>query len=341
MDILSITGPIYLAIAVGYGATRAGWFQRSDLRVLGQFVFQVALPALLFNALSQRPLANIVHMDYLGAYLLGSLGLLLPAWWLLRHGAGHSASLSACKAMGMSNSNSGYVGYPIAMLLMGAPNAGVVLALNMLVENLFILPLALALADLDGSVRGATTATGAALTQSSGWLNRLRWLARTLGLALKGMVRNPLVLAIVAGMAVSLTGVVLPSPVTRTVHLFAQASGALALFVIGGNMVGLQVRGLIRPVALIAVGKLVLHPALMALVVFWLVPVADPVLRTGAVLMACMPMLGIYPILSQKHGHEGLASAALLATTVASFFTISAVLALMTAWPALGVMHHG
>jgi predicted permease len=336
MDILSITGPIYLAIAVGYGATRAGWFQRSDLRVLGQFVFQVALPALLFNALSQRPLANIVHMDYLGAYLLGSLGLLLPAWWLLRHGAGHSASLSACKAMGMSNSNSGYVGYPIAMLLMGAPNAGVVLALNMLVENLFILPLALALADLD---RGASDANGTARAQQPGWLSRLRWLARTLGLALKGMVRNPLVLAIVAGMAVSLMGVVLPSPVTRTVHLFAQASGALALFVIGGNMVGLKVRGLIKPVALIAAGKLVLHPALMALMVFWLVPVADPVLRTGAVLMACMPMLGIYPILSQKHGHEGLASAALLATTVASFFTISAVLALMSAWPALGVMH--
>lgn len=337
MDILSITGPIYLAIAVGYGATRAGWFQRSDLRVLGQFVFQVALPALLFNALSQRPLATIVHMDYLGAYLLGSLGLLLPAWWLLRHGAGHSASLSACKAMGMSNSNSGYVGYPIAMLLMGAPNAGVVLALNMLVENLFILPLALALADLEGGANGVHGAASAA--QQPGWLKRLRWLARTLGLALKSMVRNPLVLAIVAGTVVSLSGVALPSPVTRTVHLFAQASGALALFVIGGNMVGLQVRGLVRPVMLIAVGKLVLHPALMVLVVFWLVPVADPVLRTGAVLMACMPMLGIYPILNQKHGHEGLASAALLATTVASFFTISAVLALMAAWPTLGVMH--
>jgi predicted permease len=338
MDILSITGPIYLAISVGYGATRAGWFQRSDLRVLGQFVFQVALPALLFNALSQRPLASIVHMDYLGAYLLGSLALLLPAWWLLRHGAGHSASLSACKAMGMSNSNSGYVGYPIAMLLMGAPNAGVVLALNMLVENLFILPLALALADLDGGVNKGVH--GAASTaHRPGWPGRLRWLAGNLGLALKSMARNPLVLAIVVGTGVSLSGVALPSPVTRTVHLFAQASGALALFVIGGNMVGLQVRGLARPVVLIAVGKLVLHPALMVLAVFWLVPVADPVLRTGAVLMACMPMLGIYPILNQKHGHEGLASAALLATTVASFFTISAVLALMAAWPALGAMH--
>jgi uncharacterized membrane protein YfbV (UPF0208 family) len=39
-----------------------------------------------------------------------------------------------------------------------------------------------------------------------------------------------------------------------------------------------------------------------------------------------MPMLGIYAILSQRHGHEGISSAALLVTTVASFFTLSAFL---------------
>jgi malonate transporter len=44
------------------------------------------------------------------------------------------------------------------------------------------------------------------------------------------------------------------------------------------------------------------------------------------VLTAASPMFGIYPILAQKHGHDGLAAAALLGTTAASFFTISALL---------------
>ena len=48
------------------------------------------------------------------------------------------------------------------------------------------------------------------------------------------------------------------------------------------------------------------------------------------VLAAACPMFGIYPILAQKHGHDGLAAAALLGTTVASFFTISAALWLLT-----------
>ena len=52
----------------------------------------------------------------------------------------------------------------------------------------------------------------------------------------------------------------------------------------------------------------------------------DPRLRVGVVLTAASPMFGIFPILAQKHGHDGLAAAALLGTTAASFFTISALL---------------
>jgi hypothetical protein len=36
-----------------------------------------------------------------------------------------------------------------------------------------------------------------------------------------------------------------------------------------------------------------------------------------------MPMMGIYPVLAQKYGHDGFGAATLLATTVLSFFTIS------------------
>jgi predicted permease len=39
-----------------------------------------------------------------------------------------------------------------------------------------------------------------------------------------------------------------------------------------------------------------------------------------------MPMLGIFPILAQRHGHEDTAAAALLITTIASFFTLSGLL---------------
>ena len=76
-DILTITGPIYLCIAAGYASVRWKLFSKADMRVFGRFVIQIALPALLFNALASRPLAEVFHPGYLLAYTVGSLTLLL------------------------------------------------------------------------------------------------------------------------------------------------------------------------------------------------------------------------------------------------------------------------
>ncbi|MFM1949938.1 MAG: hypothetical protein RL706_1959 [Pseudomonadota bacterium] len=303
-DILAITAPIYIAIALGYGLTRWGVFQKSDMRAFGTLVVKVAMPALLFNALSQRKVSDILNSDYVSAYALASLlTLSVSIFWAVRV-AKVSRSLSSCLAMGMSCPNSGFVGYPVMLLSSGplASVAGVALALNMMVENLLIIPLLLAWAE---------TEQGQSRWQSIVWQT------------LKGMLYNPMIWGIVLGFTFSWFEWQLTPSLSRTVSLFAQASGALSLFVIGGSLVGLAVQGMGPRVAQIAAGKLLLHPLMMlAVLVFW-VPIQDPVLRTAALLTCAMPMFGIYPILTQKHGHDGLSAAALLVTTMASFFTLN------------------
>jgi predicted permease len=306
-DILAITAPIYIAIALGYGLTRWGFFQKTDMRAFGTFVVKVAMPALLFNALSQRKVSDILNAEYVTAYALASLFTLsLSIAWALRVSK-VSRSLSSCLAMGMSCPNSGFVGYPVMLLSLGplASVAGVALALNMMVENLIIIPLLLAWAE-----------TG----QSKSRWQGIIWQT------LKGMFYNPMIWGIVLGFLFSWFEWQLPSSLGRTVSLFAQASGALSLFVIGGSLVGLPVQGMGPRVAQIAAGKLVLHPLMMLVVMTFLLPIQDPVLRVAALLTCAMPMFGIYPILTQKHGHDGLSAAALLVTTMASFFTLNALL---------------
>ena len=306
-DILAITAPIYIAIALGYGLTRWGFFQKTDMRAFGTFVVKVAMPALLFNALSQRKVSDILNAEYVTAYALASLFTLsLSIAWALRVSK-VSRSLSSCLAMGMSCPNSGFVGYPVMLLSLGplASVAGVALALNMMVENLIIIPLLLAWAE-----------TG----QSKSRWQGIIWQT------LKGMFYNPMIWGIVLGFLFSWFEWQLPSSLDRTVSLFAQASGALSLFVIGGSLVGLPVQGMGPRVSQIAVGKLVLHPLMMLVVMTFLLPIQDPVLRVAALLTCAMPMFGIYPILTQKHGHDGLSAAALLVTTMASFFTLNALL---------------
>ena len=306
-DILAITAPIYIAIALGYGLTRWGFFQKTDMRAFGTFVVKVAMPALLFNALSQRKVSDILNAEYVTAYALASLFTLsLSIAWALRVSK-VSRSLSSCLAMGMSCPNSGFVGYPVMLLSLGplASVAGVALALNMMVENLIIIPLLLAWAE-----------TG----QSKSRWQGIIWQT------LKGMFYNPMIWGIVLGFLFSWFEWQLPSSLGRTVSLFAQASGALSLFVIGGSLVGLPVQGMGPRVSQIAAGKLVLHPLMMLVVMTFMLPIQDPVLRVAALLTCAMPMFGIYPILTQKHGHDGLSAAALLVTTMASFFTLNALL---------------
>ena len=305
LDILGITGPIYLAIALGYLATRRGLFAQSDMQVFGKFTLHLALPALLFNALSQRSVSEILNPAYLLAYALGSMVVILGGLFWARQVKGHSLSYSSMMAMGMSCPNSGFVGYPILLLSFG-PVAGVALALNMVVENLLMIPLLLAVADAEGGQPG-------------------RWQS-VLWQTLKNLARNPMIWGILGGFLFSLSGWSMPAPLGRTVHLFAQASAALSLFVIGGSLVGLKVQGLQGTVSQIVVGKLLISPLVMWGVVSWWVPIADTALRSAALLTGALPMLGIYTLLSQRHGHGAVSAAALLVTTVLSFFTLSGLL---------------
>ena len=302
IQILSVTGPIYLIVLGGFAAVRFGIFAAAELRTLGRFTFLFCITALLFDALSTRRITEVLDPAYLVAYAAGSLAVLLGgyAWARWRSGAGQA--LASLQGMGMSSSNSGYVGYPIVLQALG-PVAGVALALTLLVENFLILPLAMVMADArPGQDRRAA-----------------------LRAAFKGLVSNPLVLAMLAGTVFSVFGWQLPEFAARAVKLLANASAPVGLFVVGGSLVGLKMAGVRADLARVAAGKLLLHPLAVG-GLLWLWPPANAALVAPGVLLAAMPMLGIYTVLSQKHGEQGFCAAALLVTTSASFFTISALL---------------
>jgi predicted permease len=186
----------------------------------------------------------------------------------------------------------------------------------MLVENIVIIPLVLLLAERGRGAAGE------------------RHVLRKTFLR---VLRNPLILAILAGLAVSLPGIALPAFVLRTINLFAATSSALALFVIGGTLVGLPLRGLGREVVPVAVAKLALHPALVFAAIQAMpaigLPAIDPSMRLAAMVTASVPMISVYVTLAQAYGEEQVAAAAQLVTTVASFFTLSGLLWLFARFP--------
>jgi len=301
-EILGITGAIYLTIAIGYFSVKTGIFVRSEMQVFGRFTINFALPALLFNSLSRLALGEIFNWQYLITYAVGTLFMvILGLLWNLKI-QGHKISYSSVLTMGMSCSNSGFVGFPVILMTLGSAVAGVTIALNMIVENLLIIPLLIALAESEDS--------------SGKWYEAVKQ-------SLKGVIKNPMIWGISLGLLVSAMEFQLPRHIGRFVDLFSASSSALSLFVIGGSLVGIKLDGVRSTVLQTSFGKLIVHPLIMLGLMLTVLPIADPNLRISLLLTASMPMFGIYTVLAQRFGHETISAASLLATTILSFFTLS------------------
>jgi len=295
--------PVFLVIGAGFVAVQTRYLDPASLGALGGFVLRIALPALIFQALTAGPIAATLNGHYLLAYGAGSIAVFLIGFVGLRRFAGERVAAAAVQAGGMCGSNSGFMGYPIAAMMIGPPAAGI-LAQNMIIENLLVIPLMFVLAEAG---QGGRRPVGAMLVG-----------------IVASLVRNPLLIAIALGLAVAASGLRLPEPVARPVVLMGAVAGPVALFVVGGTLAGLPRGGTAIEVARIAAGKLVLHP-LAVFAALGLVPGIDPVVRAGGTIFAAVPMMSIFPIVGGRFGLGGLAAAALLVTTLASLVTISLV----------------
>lgn len=304
--ILAVTGPIFALIALGWGATRAGLLDPGAIRALGRYVVTLALPALIFRAVTARAIEDLIDLPYLAAYLAGSLAVFALAYGLARRRGGAAATFSA---MGSSCSNTGFIGYPI--LLIALPDvADAALALNMIVENLAMIPLILILAE-----RGR--AEGPAV-----------------GRILRRVATNPIFLGLVGGLAVALSPLSVPPVLAEGVNLLAMSSAAVSLVVIGGSLAGLPWTSVSSGVAAVAGGKLLLHPLAVAGAFALLGALGvglDGELAAAGVLLAAMPAMGVYPILAAQYGEGPSAAVAMLAMTLLSFFTLGAALWAMAA----------
>lgn len=308
LAILSIATPIFLLIGLGYVVRWSGIIQREQMQGVGVFVMYCALPALVIRALTQQPLEEIFKLNYLIAYGLGSIAIFSAGLLLCLKLQRQPLNTSAMQALGMAAANSGFVGYPVAAMVIGSP-AAVLLALNMVIETLIIIPMALILAEM-GSQQG-----------SSVW--------KTVKQTALNLIKNPVLAGLLVGIFLAVTGIKIPTPLFKAIDMLAEAAGPAALFVIGGALFGLQVKGMARDVSQIVIGKLLIHP-LIIFIAFYLMSGIDPLYMVGAVLFAASPMISIYPLFGQRYGLGGISAAAMLVATVASFFTLSLIIWLIS-----------
>ncbi|HPQ94648.1 MAG: AEC family transporter [Thiothrix sp.] len=302
--------PVFLLIGLGFVAVRSKLVEAAAIPGVGKLVLFFFLPATIFTSLQKLDFAQALELHYVAGYAAASLGVLIGLFVARRWLFGDDAAAAAIKGLGASLPNSMFIGFPILLLCL-PETATIAFVMALLVENILTLPLALILLEY------------AAGRSESGTGRRVWYIVG------RRIMTNPLIWAIVAGVLASLLGLTLPGVLDQSLDMLKKASGTLALLFIGMSLATNTFRGNVHGLTGVVLGKLVLHPLLAALLVFWILPGFDPSLQQSMVVIAAGPMLAIYPIIGDRFGFRAFCSNTLLVATVAGMVSLTLVLTLL------------
>jgi predicted permease len=309
LTIIAITTPIFIMIFLGYFAVRSQLVPSETIAGMSKIVMYFTLPALIFSTLARMEFDDVIVPVYLATYAIGSVLTLLIGLFISLKLMNKSLTESTLKGLGMSNSNSAFFAYPVMLLAFSDPPTAS-FAMSLIIENILILPLAFVILEVSSS--------------SGQGLNPVK-MAYTV---LKRLIKNPLILAVTGGVLASTFHLALPAVIDRVLVMLSGASATLALIVLGGSLVGTSLKGNTKDICFVTIGKLILHPVMIAVVALFM-PEMDRNLLLGGILIAAVPMMSIYPIIGNQYGFRSLCASILLITTLASFVTLAIILSLM------------
>ncbi len=320
LHILLITFPFFALVLCGFVAARWRLLPLDAIAGLNGFVLFFALPCMLYRFGSSTPLSQLLDG---GVFFTWSLCALITVGFTLAVSRGprigwNDASFGALVA---AFPNTGFMGVPLLVALLGAGAAGPVI-LTMLVDMVMTTSLCIALSRLDGADQhGASKA------------------ARS---ALKGVAANPLPWSILLGALASALSLELPRPLSQTVGLMADAASPVALFTIGAVLARSQMVATLKQQApsplrdyLPVVGiKLLAHPLLVLLLGTAGIACGLPLSRfalTVMVLAAALPSASNVSLLAERFGADnGRIARIILLSTAAAFLTFSLAVSWLT-----------
>jgi len=306
LQTMAITTPIFLVVMCGYGLRRVGLIDDHFIRMGSRLVFNFTLPVLLFISIATRPLTY-------GVTLQGAMvGLLVTViMWLLMEALAkrlvEPRSDRGVVVMGGFRSNLGIVGLAYVLNAHGEDGIAQIAMYLALVTMLFNVL--------------------SVITLSRKQADNISVLD-----TLKGIAKNPLIIAIVLAavwsMLGSTIGLQLPQVVLTTGQYFAAMTLPLALLCAGGSLSFRALRDDMDKVWLATVAKLLVAPVLTALVAygFGLRGVSLELL----VLMACAPTAAAsYPMVRAMGGNAKLVASIIAVTSLLSFASTAVIISVL------------
>lgn len=309
--LFTVVLPVFLILGYGYVVTWRGMLSDSAIDGIQRFAQNFALPVLLFQSIAGIDLGADLDAGMLGAFYAGAF-------------LGFALGYFGAQALGRPPEDCVAIGFVCLFsnsLLLGVPITERAYGAQALTGNYAIISIHSPLLYTFGiTVMEFTRARGQNLSVATVALR-----------ALGGVLRTPLVIGILAGLAVNLAqtaGLVLPEGFWAAAGMIARAALPAALFGLGGILYRYRPEGELRLVALCCAASLVIHPAVTLALTHALG--TSPAGVRSAVLTAAMPPgVNAYLFAALYGRAQRVAASSVLVATA---------LSLLTAWFWLGLL---
>ncbi|MDA0328159.1 MAG: AEC family transporter [Gemmatimonadetes bacterium] len=302
--------PVFGLMALGFAAARRGVIDDAGVKGLVLFVFNFSIPSLLLGTMARTEFPTDIEWGFMVAFYASSLityGLGVGVGRFLFARPLHEQAIFG---MGAAFSNIVLMGIPIVLTALG-PEAALPMFLIIGFHSATFMPLSVGLIQ-------AGLGSG---TSKASQFATISW----------EILRNPIIVGILVGLAVNWSGVTIWPALDRLLEFLGLAAVPCALFAMGASLASYSLVGEVRPAIVLSLLKLLIHPLLV-----WIIAV--PILGLGglwvsvAVVMASMPSaVNVYLFGARYDAAPEVAARTVLLTSVCSIFTISIVLTLVGA----------
>ncbi|MDX3928308.1 MAG: AEC family transporter [Shinella sp.] len=298
--------PVFALILLGWLLVRSGYLRDAIGEALGEFVFRVAVPVLLFRTIAEAEFGGESPLRIWLAYFAG-----VAVTWTIGHlvatvAFGRDRRIGVLAGVSSAFANSVFIGLPLVSRIVG--EEGVVALSILLSVHLPVMMIAGSLL-----MERAERREGAREPQS------IPLLLAGIG---KNLVRNPLVIGLVSGALFHIVEVPLGGPVKIVVDQLAAMAAPAALVSIGMALVKYGVTGNVRLSLAMTILKLIVLPGSVYIACRLLG--LGPEWTAAMVLTSSVPT-GINAWLLANHfgvGHA-LASSTITMTTVFGVLSVS------------------
>lgn len=298
--------PLFILIALGWLLVRWRKWPESISEALNRVVFKIALPAMLFRLMSDFSKSPPVDARLLIAFFGSCLIVFVMGRVIASRVFKLDGVSGSVFALGGIFSNNVMLGLPIATVMLGEraiPSVALVLVFNGLILW------TLATVSVEWFRHGALNLSG-------------------FGKTTIGVLKNPLIVAILSGTLFSLTGLPLPQMVDQPISMLGKIAVPLALVALGMSLAAYQMKEGLKESYVICVLKLIIQP-LVIWALAWLIGL-PPLESKVVVLLGSMSVgINVYLMSQQFNVLKGPAATSMLLSTIFSAVTTPLLLMLM------------